>query len=293
MDYVCGVVVTVLSLLFFAHSGALGAVSVILGVTVTAAAWIWESKRRTVSITYDLDDDSVSLFKQVISAFNNLASNKRVWVLQASRDIKQLQEAKLNAGAGRLVDRIDVQIGEGNPPWVVTNISVPVLTTKATSLYMMPDGILVYDKAGVGFVDYEGVSTVSNTTNFIEERPPRDSMVVGQTWKHPNKDGGPDKRFKDNYQIPICLYGELQISSQSGLFLYLMTSKHDTPSQFCQEFANVLEFDQIRRTNSGKTQDGGKTVGTQDKRQSRYGGTLTMGWTVWDSWRNIACLRAS
>ena len=42
-----------------------------------------------------------------------------------------------------------------------------------------------------------------------------------------NKSGGPDRRFKDNRQLPICLYGELELSSTSGLNTVIMYSKQD------------------------------------------------------------------
>ena len=64
-----------------------------------------------------------------------------------------------------------------------------------------------------------------HTTRFIEsESVPRDAQVVGQTWKYVNKSGGPDKRFKDNRQLPICLYGELELCSSSGLNTVIMFS---------------------------------------------------------------------
>ena len=37
------------------------------------------------------------------------------------------------------------------------------------------------------------------------------------TWKYVNKNGGPDKRFKDNRQLPIMHYAELTLSSAHGL----------------------------------------------------------------------------
>jgi uncharacterized tellurite resistance protein B-like protein len=41
--------------------------------------------------------------------------------------------------------------------------------------------------------------------------------VVDHTWQYVNKSGGPDRRFNNNRQIPICLYEELWLSSPTGL----------------------------------------------------------------------------
>lgn len=241
LDYLCGGIFLILSFILFNQNSILGAVSIISGTVITVAVAIWESKRRTITITYEFEDEKARVFKLLLSAFNNLASNTNVWALIDSRNINGSHESKLNAGAGNLISRSDVQVGEGKPPWVNTNIDVPVLNARKQTLYMMPDGIFVYDDKGVGFVEYEDVSVSENTTRFIEERPPGDANIVGRTWKHPNKNGGPDRRFKDNYEIPICLYGELKIRSKSGMFFYLMTSKHDSASKFNLEFSNILK----------------------------------------------------
>jgi hypothetical protein len=35
--------------------------------------------------------------------------------------------------------------------------------------------------------------------------------------KYPSKSGGPDRRFKDNCQIPICRYEVVHFKSRSGV----------------------------------------------------------------------------
>ena len=78
----------------------------------------------------------------------------------------------------------------------------------------------------VGAVSYRELKTEASVTRFIEsEGVPSDSKVVGHTWKFVNKSGGPDKRFKNNRELPICSYGQVDLSSQSGLHELLMMSK--------------------------------------------------------------------
>jgi hypothetical protein len=60
---------------------------------------------------------------------------------------------------------------------------------------------------------------VSAELSVVEPDPvPKDSRVVGQTWAKANKDGSRDKRFADNYEIPIALYGSLVLKSDNGLW---------------------------------------------------------------------------
>lgn len=240
LDFVCGFSFLVLTFVFFAQNIILVASFCISGIITTFLVARWEAKRRTIVLTYDFEDEKAENYKNIILAFNSLATNNRVWVLIDSRNIYGSHESKLNAGAGNLINRSVAQIGEGKPPWVDTNINIPVLKAGGQALYMMPDGILVYDNKGVGFVEYQNIQINVDTTRFIEDHPPNDAKVIDKTWKHPNKDGGPDRRFKNNYEIPVCLYGELKIQSISGMFLYLMTSKSDSPSEFKKQLDSVL-----------------------------------------------------
>jgi hypothetical protein len=55
---------------------------------------------------------------------------------------------------------------------------------------------------------------------FIEsEPPPADAQCVGTTWQYANKSGGPDRRFKNNRQLPIMLYGRLTLTTPQGLLM--------------------------------------------------------------------------
>ena len=53
---------------------------------------------------------------------------------------------------------------------------------------------------------------------------PRDAKVVDKTWLYVNKDGGPDRRFSNNRQMPVALYGALLMDSGPGFRLELQTS---------------------------------------------------------------------
>ena len=65
----------------------------------------------------------------------------------------------------------------------------------------------------------------AQVTKFVEsDRVPQDAQIIGQTWKYVNKSGKPDKRFKDNRELPICLYGEIELKSSFGLNTVIMFS---------------------------------------------------------------------
>jgi hypothetical protein len=79
-----------------------------------------------------------------------------------------------------------------------------LLWRKFRSVFFLPDRILVLQGSMNADVDWSQVTTVFAQRRFIEgEGVAGDAEVVGQTWKYLKK-GGPDQRFKDNRQLPIC-----------------------------------------------------------------------------------------
>lgn len=215
-----------------------GGVGVILGI----AASVFESRRRTVKILYDFEADDTSSFSKLVQAVNHLAECERLWAYVDSRDLTSAHESKINAGASSLVNREAAAVGSGTPPWVETNVTIPTLKARGVTAYFMPDCILVYDSSGVGCVEHASLSFSTSAERFIEDGAvPSDSEVVGTTWKYANKRGGPDRRFKGNKEIPICLYGKLDLSTSVGLLCHLQTSKSDAPQSFSKQYAAYLK----------------------------------------------------
>lgn len=67
-------------------------------------------------------------------------------------------------------------------------------------------------------IDLLDIDIDFSISHFIEnENVPSDTDIVEYTWAKSNKDGSRDKRFADNYQIPVARYGLLHFSSSSGL----------------------------------------------------------------------------
>jgi hypothetical protein len=94
------------------------------------------------------------------------------------------------------------------------------------TLYFLPDRLLVYDAAGIGAVSYRTLDVSAVRQRFIESSGvPADATVVDHTWRYVNKSGGPDRRFRDNVQIPVCLYDELTFRTPSGLHEIVQVSR--------------------------------------------------------------------
>jgi hypothetical protein len=183
----------------------------------------------TLILQYSIDGDAGQVFTHLQDAFKRFAACHRIWHVDAAA---QTSDWKRNAGAGFLERRSEISAVFASPPKVQCNLDVPNIRAGRDTLYLLPDRLLIYDSSGVGAVPYMDLRAQSATTRFIEtDQVPGDSVQVGTTWRYVAKNGGPDRRFNNNRQLPIMLYGELKLSSGSGLNAQFQCSVPDAAAE--------------------------------------------------------------
>jgi hypothetical protein len=132
---------------------------------------------------------------------------------------------------------------------VKSNVDVPLIPVGRQTLAFMPDRLLVFDRNGVGAVSYPALEMEVTQSAFIEsESVPGDTVVVDHTWRYVNKSGGPDKRFKDNRQIPICSYERMHFRSSTGLNEVVQLSRPGAGEPFSVAIRKLGEL------NAGETE---------------------------------------
>ena len=168
-----------------------------------------------IDLNYEFDESGKEKYQAFNSVMNDLYSNDKLWQINSSSHVFNV---KYNAGAGNSVERTPINIKIGTPFYIKTNVDVYCLKLKKQKIYFAPDRIIVFKNSEVGSKKYSGLKMNFSNTSFVEEdRVPRDSQIVRYTWKYVNKNGGPDKRFKNNVQYPVCKYGEMHIQSSDGI----------------------------------------------------------------------------
>lgn len=216
---------------------------IIFGVGIIIGSW-WlhqgDLARRTVPVFYDVNDGPAARYQKLSDHFDRVRRSERVWRILSEGKVKTTQEFKVNAGAGSLVERVPAVLSTGGPRALVTNIAVPSVETKAGSVYVLPDRVLLKNGKRFSQVDYAGIHVATSLTRFIESGyPPGDSKHVGTTWKYVNVKGGPDRRFKNNRQIPILQFGQTMIEDVFGTTIVFQFSD----SSAAEEFASgILEM---------------------------------------------------
>lgn len=227
-----GVTAAVIAAFVAFNSFAMG--MVLAGLAILAwylGDWI-DSYRRTSVLFYELGEAQDS-YQRVAESFDALITCKAIWHVEAGGAVKDLTTWKRNAGATHIVKKQLTSLAYALPDVLQSNITPPVMRVGRQRLYFLPDVVLIEDRRRFGAISYEDLRLRWQTSSFIEEgKIPSDATVVGHTWKHPNKSGGPDRRYKDNYQIPICAYEVLSLQSSSGLNELLEFSREGAVEPF-------------------------------------------------------------
>jgi hypothetical protein len=103
-------------------------------------------------------------------------------------------------------------------------------------IYLYP-GFILYRVAKEAFSVLASHELKIHVTlvEFREDEPvPNDSQTVGQAWLKENKDGSRDRRFGNNHQIPVVIYGRLCLKSASGLWEEFLFSAPESLKSFVE-----------------------------------------------------------
>ncbi|HJQ36687.1 MAG TPA: DUF4236 domain-containing protein [Thermoanaerobaculia bacterium] len=207
--------ITLFVLAMLSGSGWAMLLMAVAGLMFILAAARRDRIAKTAVIHYDFDPQVEQAFRRFNEWANTLATAVRTWHIAATESVR---DRKYHAGAGNLVQRHPTAVRTAEPPFLKTNVPVLSIGVGRQTLYFLPDRLLVYDAAGIGAISYRTLEISAANKRFIEEDGlPRDATVVDHTWRYVNKNGGPDRRFSNNRQIPICLYDELTLRTPTGL----------------------------------------------------------------------------
>lgn len=185
-----------------------------------------DKARRTVVAFYEVDGPAAARFQALVDCFSAVQQCAAHWHVTAQGAVVTTRQHKVNAGASSLMRRDRGRSDLAGPPVLASNITVPSLHASKRSVYFLPDRIIVRDGRQYADMPYQHCHVSGAATRFIEtSRVPGDAERIGTTWKYVNKGGGPDRRYKNNPQLPIMRYGELTFTAQPGFSFIWQTSK--------------------------------------------------------------------
>ncbi len=200
---------------------ALAAVAVVGGTL--RIRWRDQLRRLTV-LFYELDDESTGRFQALSQAVHSAAQASE---FTAVTERVTYADSKYHSGADHGVSTKPARASYGFPEGIVANVAFPMLHAEKSTLVFLPDLVLLIQGSDIGAVEYRSLGIECGPVTIIESSStaPSDATVIGHNWRYPNKDGGQDRRFKDNYQLPKCRYSQLALTTGSGLNVRFMSSR--------------------------------------------------------------------
>ncbi|MEZ2388208.1 TerB N-terminal domain-containing protein [bacterium RCC_150] len=216
----------------------------LLGIPVIWWVVQRDRARRSVVIFFDVNDEHARQFQALVDAGLSLGQSQKLWRIDEAGALRAGYQQKVNAGATSLVGRSVAGFTHTGPRELVTNIAVPGVTADGTSMYFLPDRILLGRKGAFTDFPYASLRIQERLTNFIESPgvTPSDAVQVGSTWQYVNKTGGPDRRFKNNPVLPIMKYTELELDTVAGFRWILQVSSAQAASLFAKELHSSAAF---------------------------------------------------
>jgi hypothetical protein len=179
--------------------------------------------RRSVKIDFEPEGVIARIAEALSVAFTELTRSEAIWVVHAEG---RTGDWKRNAGATSLTRRKRTRLQFNRPRCIRGRTKFPSFQIGSDELYLLPDAALVIVNGEVASVAYRELQFSKNVVKFIEEdNVPSDTTIADYTWRYVNKSGGPDRRFINNVQLPVCLYGEVTLRSEGGLNCKLELSK--------------------------------------------------------------------
>lgn len=195
-----------------------------------------------LEIDFNLDNQALNEYISLENHFDLLFKSMKIWDVTSSQENDKV---KTRSAASSSVARTPVNFERGQLDYISTKyISLKLNNANGGSLYIYPGFLVMPSKISNAFalIDFRDLRFEHHTQRFIEEEGvPSDSPVVDQTWRYVNKNGSPDKRFSNNYQIPIVHYYEINFKTEKGLNESYQISNPDAGQAFASAFEKYCE----------------------------------------------------
>jgi hypothetical protein len=199
-----------------------------------------QERQSRLQTQIELPDRVVHVYSRLCDEFAALAKCDRIWDTVSHRSANRSVE---RTTATRIVERKAVRFQLGQCELIESTWKVPHLeNANGGDIYFYPAFVLYFISADrFALLEYKEIKLTALPTQFHEEETLlRDTKVVGHTWAKANKDGSPDKRFKDNYQIPVALYGKIEVQSSTGMNEEYLFSNANTAERFALAWQEMV-----------------------------------------------------
>ena len=238
---------------FIYDSSILFLIVLILYLILLLPFYFIDRKRLTIKIIYNFDKETESNLESITLFFKMLSENSKNWVVDFE-DEETNRSAKEYNAMSDLCSPVyinQLRIFSENPPCIDTNLKLYSFSVSLDKLnitcYFLPDLILIYEPTLKSFssINYTDIKVNSYVKKVIEDdfdSVPEDTEIISSTWKYVKKDGKPDMRYKDNYEVPIVQYGFVEIKFTDELNIVILHSNSQKNKQLSKFLKGIINF---------------------------------------------------
>lgn len=196
-----------------------------------------------VNVEYDIDEDIADVIEKRNVALAYLCDCEKIWQIEEYSNVSYI---RVNAGAATKIKRKKAKLIYGKAPKylkIANDTKVYQLSVGKAKYIFLPDKIIVVESLKVGAMKYGDIEIDMKNTNFVEESSvPADTNILRNTWKYVNNNGTPDRRFKNNMQLPVCEYKIVYLRSNTGLNVHLLLSSANKAEAFKEVWDGIDEI---------------------------------------------------
>jgi hypothetical protein len=193
-------------------------------------------EKSSVHLDFIFEDDLLKSYTTVTESFKKLCASKKIWDVTSAYGQDKI---KTRSAASVVVNKKEVHLDLKEIPDIKANFNPLYFQNgNGADIYFYPNFIIVYSsKSKFAIIGLNELQIKFSPVRFVETGiVPGDSKIIDRTWAKVNKNGTPDKRFKDNYQIPIVGYGNIALQTSTGLNEEYEFSNYE----FAEAFATAL-----------------------------------------------------
>ena len=223
---------TIFSLVIYTPIGILLLVLTCLCICVRVAAY----KKYRINAYYDLDEYGENRVELINLLVKILQDNEKIWQLN---DLYN-EDVKNRSGVSQSVNRTPVDIKESQPRFLRCNVPCYYAKLKNETIYILPEKLLIEKNMRFGALEWKDMKINLGAVTFVEDAAPSDAEIIGETWRYVNKNGTPDKRYKDNFKRYRCKYGVLTFTSEQGFNTVLYLSNKKKAEEFTSKLLTYV-----------------------------------------------------
>jgi hypothetical protein len=247
----------------------------ILAVLVGGALFVLllyrtQKAKMITSLTYkgNLDEEVASRFSEMQEALEGLASSEGIWHLPGSVKLSKASEVAPTP------EREPARAGLLPTPGIRADVPIWGIEAGDESIFFFPEGALTYRDDRYDPLPYKSLKVAFSSGRFFEEEDlPDDAEVVERTWRFSRPDGSPDPRYKkDNVEIPVVLYGLLELSTPSRPKVRLEVSDRLAAARFARTFGADVSTEEPVEDEAGHGEEHRRADMDSGRSSSKEGG---------------------